>query len=111
MPQTLFTNARIVTMSDDSGYGLIDDAALLVDGQRIEWVAPMAQAKIPLNANRVDCEGRLMTPGLIDCHTHLVFAGWRAAEDATNRWRAGSTRTSRTCRVRPSARHSRRWPV
>ena len=80
MPQTLFTNARIVTMSDNSGYGLIDDAALLVDGQRIEWVAPMAQAKIPLNANRVDCEGRLMTPGLIDCHTHLVYGGNRADE-------------------------------
>jgi imidazolonepropionase len=80
MPQTLFTNARIATMSDDSGYGLIDDAALLVDGQRIEWVAPMAQAKIPLNSNRVDCEGRLITPGLIDCHTHLVYGGNRADE-------------------------------
>jgi imidazolonepropionase len=80
MLQTLFTNARIATMSDDSGYGLIDDAALLVDGQRIEWVAPMAQAKIPLNSNRVDCEGRLVTPGLIDCHTHLVYGGNRADE-------------------------------
>ncbi len=80
MPQTLFTNARIATMSDASGYGLIDDAALLVDGQRIEWVAPMAQAKTPLNSNRVDCEGRLITPGLIDCHTHLVYGGNRADE-------------------------------
>ncbi|MEE8365613.1 MAG: imidazolonepropionase [Gammaproteobacteria bacterium] len=80
MPQTLFTNARIATMSDASGYGLINDAALLVDGQRIEWVAPMAQAKTPLNSNRVDCEGRLITPGLIDCHTHLVYGGNRADE-------------------------------
>ncbi|MCH7881544.1 MAG: imidazolonepropionase [Proteobacteria bacterium] len=80
MPQTLFTNARIATMSDASGYGLIDDAALLVDGQRIEWVTPMAQAKFPLNSNRVDCEGRLITPGLIDCHTHLVYGGNRVDE-------------------------------
>ncbi len=80
MQQTLFTNARIATMSDDSGYGLIDNAALLVDGQRIEWVAPMSKAKIPLNSNRVDCEGRLITPGLVDCHTHLVYGGNRADE-------------------------------
>lgn len=80
MAQTLFINVRIATMNDESGYGLIDDAAMLVDGRNIEWVAPMGQANLPTNADRIDCDGRLMTPGLIDCHTHLVYGGNRADE-------------------------------
>lgn len=61
--------------------GLIDDAALLVEGDRIAWSGPAAD--LPEVADSVavhDCEGRLVIPGLIDCHTHLCFGGWRGDE-------------------------------
>jgi imidazolonepropionase len=80
MSQTLFIHAQLATMSGNSGYGLVDDAAMLVDGQRIEWVKPTQQAEMIAGAEIVDCKGRLVTPGLIDCHTHLVYGGDRADE-------------------------------
>jgi imidazolonepropionase len=80
MTQTLFTNARIATVCGDSGYGLIDDAAMLVNANKIEWVGPMVDLQAVDGAEVVECGGRLITPGLIDCHTHLVFGGDRADE-------------------------------
>jgi imidazolonepropionase len=77
----LFTNARIVTLAAEAGYGLIEAGALVTEGDRIAWVGP--EADLPARytgAERQDCGGRLMTPGLVDCHTHLVFGGDRAAE-------------------------------
>lgn len=77
----LFTNARIVTLAAEAGYGLIEAGALVTEGDRIAWVGP--EADLParyVGAERQDCGGRLMTPGLVDCHTHLVFGGDRAAE-------------------------------
>jgi imidazolonepropionase len=74
----LITNARLATMAPDSSYGLIDDAAVLVDGDKIAWTGPAAAA--PQAARTIDADGRLLTPGLIDCHTHLVFGGNRANE-------------------------------
>jgi imidazolonepropionase len=71
----LLTNLKIATMA--SGYGLIDDGAVLIEGGRIAWVGPQAEA--PAGA-AIDCGGRLVTPGLIDCHTHLVYGGNRANE-------------------------------
>ncbi len=80
MPPTVFTNARITTLTGESGYGLIDDAAMLIDGDSVEWVGPMAELKAVKGAEIIDCGGRLITPGLIDCHTHLVYGGDRADE-------------------------------
>ncbi|MCZ6722838.1 MAG: imidazolonepropionase [Gammaproteobacteria bacterium] len=80
MPQTLFMNARLATLSGDSGYALIDDAALLVGDDKIEWLGSTEEARSIAGAERVDCTGRLITPGLIDCHTHLVYGGDRADE-------------------------------
>lgn len=80
MPHILFNHARIATVCGDSGYGLIDDAAMLVKGSNIEWVGPMTGLPAVDVAEVVDCGGRLMTPGLIDCHTHLVYGGDRADE-------------------------------
>ena len=80
MPKTLFTNARIATMADPSSLGLLDNAGLLVDGEAISWVGPMAECPDSDNARITDCGGRLLTPGLIDCHTHLVYGGDRADE-------------------------------
>jgi imidazolonepropionase len=72
----LLTNLNAATMRD--GYGLIEDAAILIEGGRITWVGPRAQA--PSGHETTDCEGRLATPGLIDCHTHIVYGGSRAHE-------------------------------
>ncbi|MEI7597789.1 MAG: imidazolonepropionase [Aestuariivirga sp.] len=72
----LLTNLNAATMRD--GYGLIEDAAILIEGGRISWVGPQSEA--PAGHEPTDCEGRLATPGLIDCHTHIVYGGSRAHE-------------------------------
>ncbi|GLQ21392.1 imidazolonepropionase [Algimonas porphyrae] len=79
----VFTNCRIATLSAgaQTPYGLIDNAALIVRDGRIAWVGlrddcPAAASHV----ETIDLGGRLVTPGLIDCHTHLVFAGNRATE-------------------------------
>lgn len=76
----LWRNARLATMAGD-GLGLVEQGALAVRDGRIAWVGP--EADLPAGEGpETDCEGRLLTPGLIDCHTHLVFAGSRAREFA-----------------------------
>lgn len=72
----LLTNLKAATMRD--GYGLIEDAAVLIEGTRIAWVGPRGAA--PSGHASIDCQGRLATPGLIDCHTHIVYGGSRAGE-------------------------------
>ncbi|MCR8827515.1 imidazolonepropionase [Pseudosulfitobacter koreensis] len=77
----LLTNARIATMATPDGYGLIDDGAIVVQGDRIVWVGAMADLPAAHAAqDATDLGGRLVTPALIDCHTHLVFGGNRAGE-------------------------------
>ncbi|MVA73840.1 imidazolonepropionase [Agrobacterium vitis] len=79
----IFTNARLATLNPHlSGLGIIEDAALMVRGGQIVYAGPMAELPISLlNAAEVtDCEGCWITPGLVDCHTHLVHAGNRAHE-------------------------------
>lgn len=71
----LLTNLRLATMA--GGYGLIEDGAILVEDGRIAWVGPRRDAPA---GPAVNCRNRLATPGLIDCHTHLVFGGSRAHE-------------------------------
>ena len=71
----LLTGLTAATMR--GGYGLIPDAALLIEGESIAWIGPRADAP---KAQTIDCGGKILTPGLIDAHTHLVFAGNRAAE-------------------------------
>ncbi|WP_374526253.1 imidazolonepropionase [Sphingopyxis sp.] len=75
----LWTNARLATMQEGvSGLGAIDHGAVGMAAGAITYVGPMADA--PPAAEVIDCEGRWITPGLIDPHTHLVFAGDRIAE-------------------------------
>lgn len=63
--------------------GLIDHAALLVAGESVVWAGPDAELPpFPTDARVVDCKGRLVIPGLVDCHTHLCFGGWRGDEFA-----------------------------
>jgi len=61
-------------------YGLIEDAALVIEAGSISWVGPRRDLVVPPGAELRSLEGRLVTPGLIDCHTHLVFGGERSAE-------------------------------
>ena len=72
----LLTNATLATMTN--GTSLMESAAILIEGDRIAWVGPMSDA--PVGEAGRDLEGRLVTPGLIDCHTHLVHGGNRARE-------------------------------
>lgn len=82
MTGQLFTHARIAAMSDGSvPYGMIENGAVAVRDGRIAWAGP--QSGLPTgfsDLEPVSLEGRLVTPGLIDCHTHVVFASNRAAE-------------------------------
>jgi imidazolonepropionase len=75
----LLTHATLATMT--GGYALIRDGAVALDGDRIAWAGPLADLPATYRAlPELDCAGRLVTPGLIDCHTHAVFAGHRAVE-------------------------------
>ncbi|MBP0457367.1 imidazolonepropionase [Streptomyces montanisoli] len=64
--------------ASDAPVGLIQDAAVVIDGDRIAWVGESSKA--PATDNRVDAEGRAGIPGFVDSHSHLVFAGDRTAE-------------------------------
>ena len=79
-PRSLvLTNARIATMqAGDTPYGAIENAAVLIEDGRIAWVGPASDA--PAAEETADLAGRWVTPGLIDCHTHLVHGGNRARE-------------------------------
>jgi imidazolonepropionase len=77
----LLEDLHAATMQDAHGYAAIRDAAIGVRGDRIAWIGPARE--LPRNASaskRLGCGGRWATPGLIDCHTHLVYAGNRAGE-------------------------------
>lgn len=81
---SLWVNARVATMAGE-GYGIIENSAIGIKDHKITWVGPMSELRdVPDNiAPKVhDAGGRWMTPGLIDCHTHLVYAGNRAEEFA-----------------------------
>lgn len=80
----LLTNARVATMTEGEAavpYGLIEAGAVVVQGERIQWVG--AEADLPArfrDQETTDLAGRLVTPALIDCHTHIIAGGNRARE-------------------------------
>lgn len=73
----LYTNVHLATMAD--GYGELRDAAIAVQDGRIAWLGPRGEAPYAARETH-DCGGRWLTPGLIDCHTHIVYAGNRSDE-------------------------------
>jgi imidazolonepropionase len=77
----IWVNARLATMV--AGYGAIEDGAIAVREGRIAWIGARADLPRALRGSATrehDAGGRWITPGLIDCHTHLVYAGSRAGE-------------------------------
>jgi imidazolonepropionase len=85
MTVQLWTHCRAATLQTgtDRPYGLIDDAAIAVEGERLAWVGPRADLPREWEARceqRHDAGGALVTPGFIDCHTHLVHGGDRSHE-------------------------------
>lgn len=88
-PELVVEGAGRVMTADgpaDDPLGIVDDGAVVAGGGRVLWIGPRAElAKSGLDlsrARRVDAGGRLVTPGLIDCHAHPMFAGNRANEFA-----------------------------
>ncbi|WP_405555194.1 imidazolonepropionase [Streptomyces sp. NBC_01171] len=73
---TLVTNDP--SLGDGSPLGLIQDAALVIDGERVVWAGESSKA--PATDNRLDAGGKAVLPGFVDSHSHLVFAGDRTAE-------------------------------
>ncbi len=77
----LIRNVHVATLADRSGYGELRDAALLARDGRIAWLG--AESALPAGldaAIEIDGAGGWLTPGLIDCHTHLIWAGSRTRE-------------------------------
>jgi imidazolonepropionase len=80
-PYTLWRNARLATFEGSAGYGLVQDGALLCAGENIVWAGALHQLQGPPNLQAEhNLNGALVTPGLVDAHTHLVYGGDRAAE-------------------------------
>jgi imidazolonepropionase len=78
---TVLVDTVAATMAPNGEpYGLIDDAALVIEGGTIAWVGPRRDLDAPAGTEVTSLGGRLVTPGLIDCHTHLVFGGDRSGE-------------------------------
>ncbi|MEU3755122.1 imidazolonepropionase [Streptomyces olivoreticuli] len=82
MATTVITNISSLVTNDPSlgagPLGPVQDAAVVIDGDRVAWVGASSEA--PATDNRVDAGGRAVLPGFVDSHSHLVFAGDRTAE-------------------------------
>jgi len=79
----IWRNARLATLAEAAaGLGIVENGAIAARDGRIVFAGPEADMPQALRdgADLIDCEGRWITPGLIDCHTHLVHAGNRANE-------------------------------
>ncbi|MEI8595742.1 imidazolonepropionase [Photobacterium sp. Hal280] len=81
--ERILTNLKLVTMEPEHGYQIMDNAMVIIRQGKISYAGPQQsdwQDTVDSQADIVDCKQALVTPGLIDCHTHLVFAGNRANE-------------------------------
>jgi len=80
--KVLWRNAHLATLAGDVGLGIVEKGAIVTDEGQILFVG--AEGDLPPSAIEgaeiVDLEGRWVTPGLVDCHTHIVYGGNRARE-------------------------------
>ncbi|MEQ8659018.1 MAG: imidazolonepropionase [Hyphomicrobiales bacterium] len=78
----ILVDAKVATMAPGTDvYGLIRDASLVVDNGYVAWVGPSGdQPERYASLEEIPCDGRLITPALIDCHTHIVYGGNRSRE-------------------------------
>ncbi|WP_292227027.1 imidazolonepropionase [Brevundimonas sp.] len=77
----LLIDCHVATMTEGGApYGAIEDAAILIKDRRIVWVGARADLPVHKAVETDRLEGRWVTPGLVDCHTHLVFGGDRSGE-------------------------------
>ncbi|HUR90385.1 MAG TPA: imidazolonepropionase [Ramlibacter sp.] len=80
MTARVWTHARLATMAGGE-YGLLEEGAIVVEGEKIAWLGASGQLPAQWRAvTATDCGGKLITPGLVDCHTHLVYGGDRSNE-------------------------------
>ncbi|ATR81399.1 imidazolonepropionase [Pseudomonas sp. FFUP_PS_473] len=77
--KTLWQHCHVASMAQGV-YSIIEDAAILTSGERIEWIGPRQSLPVTADARVVELNGAWVTPGLIDCHTHTVFGGNRSGE-------------------------------
>ena len=78
---TLFYNAHLVTLDCDEGYGTIEHGSMVVESGRIAWLGALAQCPTQYeHSERINCHSKVITPCLIDSHTHCVYAGQRSEE-------------------------------
>ena len=108
-PLTLWRNARLATFAGRSGWGLVQRGALLTAGAKIRWLGTDAdlparqQLGLAPDAEH-DLQGALVTPGLIDAHTHLVY-GATAPPSSSYGCRVPATKTSHV----PAAASAAPW--
>lgn len=77
----LLTDVHLATMTEGTApYGIVEDGALAISGGSIAWLGPATDLPSQNGCETRSLDGDWLTPALIDCHTHLVFAGNRAAE-------------------------------
>ena len=78
----VWRHARIATLAGADGWGMIERGAIVTEDARIAWIG--AEADLPALGKAAveehDLDGALLTPGLVDAHTHLVYGGHRAHE-------------------------------
>jgi imidazolonepropionase len=80
---SLWFNVNLATMIEGNPYGMVEDGALVVDGSKIAWLGKRVDLPEDYESRvekTFDGQGGWITPGLVDCHTHLVYAGSRARE-------------------------------
>ena len=81
MSDLLLTDCRLATMAPGGApFGAVEDGAILIKDGRIAFAGPRADLPVHKSVETHRLDGRWVTPGLIDCHTHLVFGGDRSGE-------------------------------